>query len=190
MKSAMPSHAVHSPLTIRFASVSELGLLNEIDLDSAVLFEQAGLQMDFSDEHEFAIAERQRWKAAVSAGTTLIAIDARDESIGFAAVGLIDGEPYLAQLSVRARCMRRGVGSALLEAVGTMISDAGGPVLWLTTYSHLPWNVPFYKRRGFELVHEGGWGPEMSRQLSLEQRWLPRPEERVVMRRVMAACAS
>ncbi|MEP7246281.1 MAG: GNAT family N-acetyltransferase [Gammaproteobacteria bacterium] len=188
MKSPRTTHSVaDAGISMRFASISEIDALNDIDLDASVLFERAGLHMDFADDHEFAIAERQRWNAAVNAGTTLVAVDARDERIGFAAVGVLDGEPYLAQLSVRASCMRRGVGSALVGAAAGMLSQAGARVLWLTTYGHLPWNRSFYERRGFEMIPADGWGPEMNRQLLLERRWLPRPDERVVMRKAIGA---
>jgi GNAT superfamily N-acetyltransferase len=172
-------------ILMRIASISEIGILNDIDLDSSALFDQAGLHMDFADDHEFAVAERQRWKAAVMARTALIAADARGEAIGFAAVGVLDGEPYLAQLSVRVRHMRHGVGSALLGAAIRKISEAGAQALWLTTYGHLPWNGPFYQRRGFTRISEDQWGPEMARQLLLERRWLPQPEKRVVMRKLI-----
>jgi GNAT superfamily N-acetyltransferase len=176
---------VHSGVTLKVASISDIRILNDIDLDSSALFERAGLHMDFPDDHEFAIAERQRWAAALTAGTTLLAVDASAEAVGFAAVGVLDAEPYLAQLSVRVRCMRRGVGSALIGAVVQMLSEAGASALWLTTYGHLPWNRPFYELRGFERVADDRWGPEMTRQLASERRWLPRPEERVVMRKVI-----
>ena len=172
---------------MRVAAPSEFDTLYDIDLDSSALFERAGLHMDFPDDHEFALAERHRWTEALSAGTTLLAVDTQGDPIGFAAVGAIDGEPYLAQLSVRVRCMQRGVGSALVEAAARMISEFGAPALWLTTYAHLPWNRPFYQRRGFDLVPDDQCGAGMTRQLFLERRWLPRPEERVAMRRTMGA---
>ena len=49
-------------------------------------------------------------------GNTVIAADLGGGDVGFAALTRLDGEPYLAQLSIRAGHMRRGIGSALLHA--------------------------------------------------------------------------
>ena len=106
--------------------------------------------------------------------------------LGFAASGLRDDEPYLDQLSVRTQFMRRGVGTSLLNAVQRQAIHAGGRVLWLTTYGHLPWNRPFYERAGFAVIGESRWGPQIRNESSYERRWLPCPQQRIVMRKELA----
>jgi GNAT superfamily N-acetyltransferase len=133
------------------------------------------------------MAERRRWMECLAARTTLIAVDSMSGPIGFAAVGRKDGDAYLAQLSVRRRFMRRGIGSALLEAAVEITRAFGARALWLTTYNHLPWNRPFYELHGFIVIPEHACGPELLDEHALEKRWLPVPHERVVMRRVIGA---
>jgi GNAT superfamily N-acetyltransferase len=173
----------HPDIAIRTASVAEIDTLCAIDLDAATLFERAGLHLELPSDHEFAVAERSRWLRCLAAGTVLLAMDATSEPIGFAAAGVRDDEPFLDQLSVRTKFMRLGIGTVLLNATARMAKDAGGQALWLTTYSHLPWNRPFYERAGFVAVPECECGPEIFRELGYERRWLPSPEERVVMRK-------
>jgi len=168
-------------ITLRTASVLEIDTLYAIDLDASRLYEQAGLRMEFSSDHEFIVAERARWQQCLSAGTCLLATDTRGEPLGFAATGQLDGEPYLDQLSVRVSAMRRGIGTLLLDAVTEMVSDTGGRTLWLITYSQLRWNRPFYERRGFVAVPEDRCGPEIRHELSYQRRWLPLPQQRLVM---------
>jgi hypothetical protein len=78
--------------------------------------------------------------------------------------------------------MRRGVGSVLLEEAKAWAERAGRRELWLTTYAHLPWNLPFYARRGFARMAEADCGRELRAILEDQRRWLPDPQQRVAMR--------
>ena len=179
----------HGPerFTLRSGVIGDLATLGEIDADASALFEQAGLFLDLPETHEFPLAERRRWKECLAARTTLIAVDDLSGEIAFAALGRKDGAAYLAQLSVRQRCMRRGIGSALLEAAAEMAEAMGSRTLWLTTYSHLPWNRPFYEQHDFDVMPENACGPELLSEHQIEKRLLPAPDERVVMRRALLA---
>ena len=169
--------------TIRVGSLPDIDNLCAIDSDAASLFETAGFDLNLPPDHEFAVAERNRWLGCLAAGTTLLALDADGAAIGFAAAGILDGRPYLDQLSVRTSSTRRGIGSALLRAIEDLTRRNGGRDLWLATYSHLAWNQPFYERAGFVVVPERECGPEMLSELAYQRRWLPCPEQRVIMRK-------
>jgi GNAT superfamily N-acetyltransferase len=170
---------------LRAARGDELDLLFEIDRDASRLFERAGLTLALPNELELAAAERRRWLKCLRAGTTLIALNWAGEPVGFAAMWALDGEPYLEQLSVRTRAMRRGIGSALLSASERLVQQASARSLWLTTYRHLSWNRPFYERAGFAVVAPDGWGQEMAEEVRFQRRLLPDPHERVVMRKML-----
>lgn len=172
---------IHSGLVIRRGSVDDIETLSAIDVDAAVLFARANLCRTRSPE--FASAERDRWIDCLQTGTILVAVDPSDGDVGFAALGTVGGEPYLVQLSVRFSAMRRGIGTKLLNAVSSNIKAAGGHSLWLITYNHLAWNRPFYERSGFVLVPPDRCSPDMVNELMYQRRWLPMPEERVVMRK-------
>lgn len=162
----------------RAGEPADLATLLEIDLDAGLLFERAGLYLDLPESHEFSVTERDRLRASLTAGGTIIATDLRGHALAFVAMGLRDGSPYLEQISVRASCTRRGVGSLLLERALRSASDS-----WLTTYDHLPWNRPFYERHGFVRVPEENCGPELRADLEFQRRWLPLPARRIAMRR-------
>lgn len=169
--------------TLRAGVPGDLATLGEIDADAGGIFEQAGLFLDLPDTHEFPAAERRRWQECLAARTVLIAVDRAFGAAGFAAVGMKDGEPYLAQLSVRQRFMRLGLGSALLEAAVELVKALGARTMWLTTYRHLAWNQPFYERNSFVVMPERDCGAELLAEHGIERRWLPMPHERVIMRR-------
>ncbi|MCD6639960.1 MAG: GNAT family N-acetyltransferase, partial [Nocardioides sp.] len=77
---------------------------------------------------------------------------AGDPPVGFAHVVFREGHAHLEQLSVLPEHGRSGIGTALLEAVCDRLSVLGHGQVTLTTYADLPWNAPFYARRGFEEV--------------------------------------
>jgi GNAT superfamily N-acetyltransferase len=188
MQSAPPKRLTsETVVAIRIGSTADIDTLADIDRDACALFERAGLQLALPNEHEVSMTERKRWLACLAAGTVLIAVAPSGQDIGFAAVGKRDDEPFLDQLSVRVTSMRRRIGTGLLLASIEMARDGGGQTLWLTTYNHLSWNRPYYERHGFVLVSPEQCGEELRCELSFERRLLPMPEERVVMKKYLAA---
>jgi GNAT superfamily N-acetyltransferase len=170
---------------LRVGTAADLDILCEIDTDASELFVRAGLDVELPAFHEFTRAEQARWLRSLSSGSALLAVDPSDSVLGFATGGTQDGEPYLDQLSVRQRAMGLGIGSTLLAATEIRALESGADVLWLTTYGHLSWNRPFYERRDFRVIPESELRPEMLAELEYERRWLPAPEQRVVMRKIL-----
>lgn len=171
-----------SPFLLRPATEEDLPVVIRIDDDACRLYTDAGVVLGLDDTHPFTIAERQRWLAAAKGGGLFFAVDDEGTPLGFAALGLVDGAPYLDQLSVSYQAMRRGVGRFLLHRALEWARDRDGP-LWLTTYAHLLFNRPFYESEGFVVIREPAGGPELHRLLDEQRQWLPHPEERVAMRR-------
>ena len=170
---------------IRRAHPIEIALLGEIDDDASTLFAEAGIDVDFPPDHEYTMYERHRWSASLLAGTTLLAVDALRGPIGFAMLSRLDGHAYVEQLSVRRSAMGRGVGMRLLGAIAELAEAAGHGSIFLTTYGHLSWNRPFYERNGFISIPDRACGPELARELEMQRRWLPRPDQRIAMRRIL-----
>lgn len=176
-------------ITLRVGTPQEIDVLAEIDLDACQLFTRAGLDLDLPPDHEFFTSERMRWMRSLACARTLIAQGFQGRMLGFAAGAVLDGEAYIEQLSVRTQFMRNGIGTALLRATARRARAEGANALWLTTYSHLAWNRPFYERAGFSVVPEAQCGPEMRQVLAHERRWLPLPEQRVAMRLALSSAA-
>lgn len=169
-------------VTLRLGEPDDYPVLREVDDDAGTLFERAGLELNLPEGHEFLVAERERWQRCLAEGSAILASDERGHVLGFAAVCLLDAEPFLAQLSVRHEYMRRGIGGTLLRAALNSV-DNPHTAMWLTTYDHLPWNRPFYERHGFARIAERDCGKGLRRELAIERRSLPLAERRVVMRR-------
>lgn len=169
---------------IRPARPDELGTLTAIDDDASQLYVDAGLPFVFNENSPFLVAESRRWAQAIDQELAHVAADSQDEPVGFIVLGSVDGAPYLDQIAVRPRAMRRGIGTALLQHA---IALSGEQPLWLTTYAHQPWNQPYYERHGFVVVPETGWGPELLAVIQEQRVALPDPDERIAMVRTPGA---
>ncbi len=121
---------------------------------------------------------------AAEAGFIVVA---GDPAIGFAHVVDLESHAHLDQISVHPDHARRGVGTALLEAAAERATLKGHGSLTLTTYADLPWNAPFYARRGFVEVADDE--PRTATQLAIskneERLGLGRHGRRVWMRRAL-----
>lgn len=168
--------------TLRAGGPDDLAELVSIDDDAGRLFASAGLDFaGLTPDHPFVCSERARWLAAARCGKLELALSESGRAIGFMALGSMDGEPYLEQLSVRCSGMRRGIGSMFMERARAWAAERAR-VLWLTTYSHIAWNRSFYERFGFQVVPESGWGPELRACVHEQRGALPAPEQRIAMR--------
>lgn len=170
-------------VTLRFALPRELELLQDIDDDASGLYAAHGLAIDLGLNHPFVLAERTRWQRSARLERTFLAVDRQGDALGFAALDLVDGAPYLDQIAVRTAAMRRGIGQLLLARAAEWAHAAGGSELWLSTYDHLPFNRPYYERHGYVVVAEADCGPGIRQHLAEQRRFLPEPTQRVVMRR-------
>ncbi|MEW9530409.1 GNAT family N-acetyltransferase [Microbispora sp. NPDC049125] len=157
---------------IRWARHDELAGLAEIELAADEMFAPLGI--------------------VFPPGTTMIeecddpgqVIVAGDPPVGFAMLGRVDGLVHLEQLAVHPDHGRKGVGTRLLEAV----CDAAAAVttaVTLTTFRDVPWNAPWYARRGFAVLPRAEWGPELTALVERERALGIELAPRVVMHRTM-----
>lgn len=72
---------------------------------------------------------------------------------------VVDGEAHLEQVSVHPDHARRGIGARLVEHLVDRARAAGRSAVTLTTYADVPWNAPYYARRGFRALADDELGP-------------------------------
>ena len=152
--------------------------LPAIERAAAALFPEADLPLHLRSE----ATSLEDFRAAREAGRLWVALSATREPVGFALVATVDGLPHLAELSVHPDHGRRGVGTSLLRSVQAWARGNGSRGLTLTTFSHLPWNAPFYARLGFEALEQDRLSPELKAILLEEARVGLDPAKRIAMR--------
>lgn len=139
---------------IRVARTSDIERIREIEALADSLFPAGALPSD-------AVTEASDVAWAIEAGTALVAVSDEEPdgpAIGFALVTFEEADErstggeewaHLHQVSVLPDHGRRGIGTALLDAVIDDATVRGCSMVGLTTSRSMPWNAPFYLRRGF-----------------------------------------
>ena len=90
--------------------------------------------------------------------------------VGFALVTIVDGSAHLHEMDVHPDHARRGLGTALVDAVVEWARGKRFSCATLTTFRHLPWNGPFYRRLGFAELSPAELTPGLARLLEQEVR--------------------
>lgn len=105
------------------------------------------------------------------------------QAVGLALCGEVDGCAHLFEMDVVPEHGRRGIGSALLESACGRAEERGFSAMTLTTLRDVPWNAPFYARRGFTELPQERWGVQLA-EIVARERLLGFPMQlRVVMQR-------
>lgn len=116
-------------------------------------------------------------------GQVWVVAEARDQPVGFAIASIHDGVAHLDELHVLPQHGGRGLGTTLIEAVGLWAWRSASPSLTLSTLLDVPWNAPFYSRRGFRVLEPSEWSDSLRGLRGLEQRAGLPVDRRVMMRR-------
>ena len=163
---------------VRLARLGEGARLNDIEQVAGTTFDGLGLTDDALD-HNVPLDELE---LLIAAGMVWVAATMDDEPVGFVAVVLLDGRPHIEELDVHPDHQRRGLGRALVEAARAWARDRGEASVTLSTFRSVPWNGPYYRRLGFEVVPERQWTDAMHELRAAEARRGMRIDARVVMR--------
>lgn len=114
-------------------------------------------------------------------GSVWVAVDERDEPVGFAIAGWLGPLAYLHELDVDLAFGRRGLGRALVRRVAVWAGELGCDRLWLSTFVDVPYNAPFYARLGFEIVPLHAYDDVLSAQRARDAAQGLRLDSRVIM---------
>jgi GNAT superfamily N-acetyltransferase len=185
MSGPAPNSDDSGMVAIRPALPSEIDVLNAIDDNATTLYAEYGMPIELGHDHAFVRNELARWLRSTELGRAFLAVDEKGMGVGFAALDMVDGEPYLDQLAVRVAAMRRGIGGRLLARSADWARAAGGSAIWLTTYDHVHFNRLYYERHGYVVMPEAACGPGIRHHLDEQRCYLPAPAHRVAMRRLL-----
>ncbi|MCS3399215.1 GNAT family N-acetyltransferase [Burkholderia thailandensis] len=149
-----------SPIRIRAARADEAPLMAAVEAAAAHRFDGIGMPhiassppTDLADLHERIDDDR-----------ALVAVDADGERIvGFAIYRILDASRlYIEEVDVAPGHAGRRIGSALIEAVAARARAAGARQVVLSTFRHVPWNAPYYRRLGFVDLDDGTLDPALA----------------------------
>jgi GNAT superfamily N-acetyltransferase len=163
---------------ITAARPSDLPMLPSIELAAARLLAghaPESVLAETTSRTEFEEARRHGHLWVARAG---------DDPVGFAHVKVLEpGTAHLEEIDVHPEHGRRGVGTRLVTAVCEWAASEGYSAVTLTTFSDVPWNMPFYERLGFQMIATAVLSPALRAILQDEARRGLDPARRVAMRR-------
>jgi len=122
---------------VRIATQDDLAALPAIEQAADTLFEVAG----------FGAMPAPATMAELSDADLVLVIG--EPAVGYLRVEVVNGAPHIEQVSVRPKSMKRGYGSALIEGACEWARSRGFGSITLCTFADVPWNGPWYARRGF-----------------------------------------
>jgi GNAT superfamily N-acetyltransferase len=142
---------------IRPVAAGEWATLQEIERAAGQCFAEVGMP-EIADDVPLPAPELDRYRQA---GLAWVAVDPQDRPVAYLVADPVDGGLHVEQVSVHPGYARQGIGRSLLEHVAAHAAAGGSPVLTLTTFEHVPWNAPYYRRCGFRVLTEREWTPEL-----------------------------
>lgn len=160
------------------ASPADLPLLVEVEVAADTLFRVAG----------YGSLPGPAGVQELAAARLLLVARPRpgdQDPIGYIRLEVVDGQAHIEGLSVRPKQMRRGIGTALVNAACQWAAEQGYREVTLCTFAEVPWNGPFYAGLGFTEISAGT--PELRALREREVRLgLDGVGRRCVMRRRLA----
>ncbi|MGN6088375.1 MAG: GNAT family N-acetyltransferase [Actinomycetales bacterium] len=166
-------------MPIRPVAVSELDVLQEIEVSAGRCFADVGMTEIARDE-PMSVEQLDQFRRT---GLAWVAVDDDDHPVAYLVAQVVDAALHIEQVSVHAAWAHQRRGRSLIEHAASGARARALPALTLTTFEHVPWNAPYYARCGFDVLDPIDWSPglravrEHEAELGLD-RW-----PRVVMRR-------
>ncbi|MGW0670993.1 GNAT family N-acetyltransferase [Streptomyces sp. NPDC002746] len=137
-------------MRIRPARHPDLPLLQDIERAAGEPFRAVGMS-DVADDEPPSLDVLDEYRRA---GRAWVTVGADDRPLGYLVADPVDGAAHIEQVSVHPAAARRGLGSGLVGHTGRWAAAEGLAALTLTTFSHVPWNAPYYARLGFRVLTE------------------------------------
>lgn len=154
-----------SEYSIRAASAEHIPFLAAIEQRAASLFPAGSIP----DHIRSDTLPPDLVYEGVRNGNLWVVLDAGGIPVGYALVRFVEGLALLAQIDVLPEHGRKGLGTRLIREAAQWAGEQGYERLYLTTFTHVPWNAPFYARLGFRTLHEGNT-PDAIRAILGEER--------------------
>lgn len=164
-------------MAVRAPLKDELPRLQAIGVAAGRRFAEVGLDGVAADPpHD--LADLERWQKA---GRAWVSTDREGHPVGFVVVDLVDAAAHVEEISVLPDAGGRGHGMALMRHVEKWARAKGFTRVTLTTFGEVPWNRPWYERRGYRVLAEDEWTPGLARRRQEEAEHGLDPDQRVVM---------
>lgn len=150
--------------SLRLARKVDAQFMPDIERAAGNLFQSIDGLAGIAGEHTLPVDRLQRY---IRKGHCLVA-HSGERMIGFLVNEPFRRELHIWEIDVHPDFQGKGVGAGLLRACMIDARNSSFTALTLTTFRDVPWNGPFYERRGFEEVTALDAHPRLANELALE----------------------
>ncbi len=137
-----------SEYSIRPAARQDLDRVRDIERAAGKWFADIGMTFVAEDEPPSV----ETLTEFVRDGRAWVCADPDDQPVAYLLAEVVDGNAHLEQVSVHPDHAHRRLGRALLDHMVDWARKRRLPAITLTTYTEVPWNGPYYERRGFRYL--------------------------------------
>ncbi|MEP0390985.1 GNAT family N-acetyltransferase [Erythrobacter sp.] len=150
--------------SLRLAQKDDAAFMPDIERAAGALFREVAGLASLADAGTLPVERLQRY---IRKGHCLVA-HSGERMIGFLVSEPFGRELHIWEVDVHPDFQGKGVGAGLLRACMIDARNSGFTALTLTTFRDVPWNGPFYERRGFEELAALDAHQRLANELALE----------------------
>jgi len=167
---------------IRLANLNDLPEVKEIELEAAHRFDGSGLLDAITDADQNVCTFDPDKLRELTAKQQVWVVCLDNKTVGFAICSIFGNRVFLEEIDVMMAHGRRGLATRLIRTACSWAKEKGLVAMDLATFEEVPWNAPFYKKLGFEILPRHQWTPEIIEQWQHEEKSGLPMDKRVVMR--------
>ena len=171
---------------IRLAREEDLSYIPTIEAAAAKQFEPYAAQLEISVDLLSGLTPMSFLKRAQAEKRIWVAI-ADAQPVGFIVAKLLQESYFIVELDVLPAYGRQGIGAALIDRCCEGARSQSQKQITLTTFRYVPWNIPFYRQQGFEILPPDLWPYEIKAIVQHEARYGFAQRHRVVMHKLLPA---
>ncbi|WP_248749282.1 GNAT family N-acetyltransferase [Pseudomonas sp. MWU15-20650] len=136
---------------IRLARADDAALLPGIERSAAQAFRRIVELSWLADAAPISFDLYRQW---IALSTSWVVVDTHAQPQGFLTAERVGDDLHLHELSVALPLQGQGWGRKLVETAMAYARAHHLQAVTLTTFEHVPWNAPFYRRLGFEAYQD------------------------------------
>jgi N-acetylglutamate synthase-like GNAT family acetyltransferase len=134
--------------TIRVAALADASALPQVESSAGRRFLTIPDLAWLADGDDMPLEAHQRY---IAQETEWVALDENQDLVGFLAAEIVNRDLHIWEVAVRGDVQNRGIGHQLIDAATVFARERPLESLTLTTFTHVPWNAPWYSRLGFKM---------------------------------------
>lgn len=165
-------------ISIRTATIDDIPRICDISASATKKFGSIPELSDLADDAE-SPKQVQEW---LDQGQIYLAVNSSDgKALGFVAAYLVENIIYIGEISVLQECQGRGFGGQLVDIVSQWARKRSLHFGWskaqvsLKTYADVPWNGPWYRKRGFREIDPATLSLSHVQMIAKDKEKLERP---------------